>query len=442
MTIITSLIAHTRAKKRMLYLSNKQQRLFNLTPGEQISLEIGPGEMLVKVAEAPDILADSLYVSSGVIDAIPFYLGEPLSLVYSSPSRISLGPTVGIGVSKSGWRKIQTKKALRKRALLAHKKGILLYFFQLPSVDWETNTVNAYCLNPAKKKWVQQNIAIPEVIYDRGSDPALNALHGSTQGATGPLWLNATRTLSKWETHKALRLGQGAANLPETALLSEASMQYFLEKFPFCYVKSSIGRNGRQVGRVLKDSGNYIWKTGGSETSTKIFPDQEQLYIYLVGLLGKDSIIQQGINLAQFGESPFDMRVLVQKNGVSQWGVTAVNIRIGAPKAIVTNFSAGARDMFFSPGAPLPKGLCWDEITELSLKIATEMEAYFGRLGEMGLDLGMDQRGKLWLIEVNSRPSSTAYTKAPDHALDLIFGLPLDYAAFLVRSTRGTGLDK
>jgi hypothetical protein len=438
--MIVNLVKLDPGPGRHLFLSPRQQELFNLKPGAEVTLEVGFTEVMVTIDKAPgNVLSCFLFVSAGVLKEIPYYKEEPISLVYSSPGRLSFGPTVGLGVSKGAWKKITSRVALKRRAALAHRKGILLYFFQLPSVDWEANTVPAYSLDPTTQAWVMQTIPVPEIIYDRGSAPGADTVHGFTeQGAVKNIqWLNATRTFSKWEVYKALRKRQMESYLPETALLSIESIEDFLERYPLCYVKASFGRNGQQVGRLKREGDGYVWQSGGSKTKTVTFTDLQGLYTFLVELLGEDCIIQQGISLAKFGNSPFDMRVLIQKDGVDQWQMSGINFRIGAPGAIVTNYAAGAKHMFFAPADSLPhRRLSWERIKNVALLISEKMEPYFGRLGEMGLDLGLDQEDHLWLIEVNSRPSSVAYSGVPAKAWEQIFGLPLDYAAYLVRQHR------
>ena len=427
------------SSKKQLYLNNCQLEMFRLTPGQNLTLQVGVTESQVEAAaqtihSSPTVL----YVSREVLKDFPFYQGEPLKLVFLSESKLILGPTIGFTVTRKSWKNIDKCNSIKKRALLALNKGILFYCFRLNQVDWENNMITAYCINPGTYQWVKKTLPVPQVIHDRSAKPGPKTVEGYTQRGTvhNIQWINTTRTFGKWETFQALKhFRKTAEYFPETTLLTLSRLKYFLNKYEFCFIKSNYGRGGHQVFRVEKKGKYYLCNKGGSIIQSWKFSRLKKVCKFLRKTLGEKLILQQGISLAHIGDSPFDMRILVQKNASNNWIVSALNFRIAKPGAIVTNFAAGSRDVFLFPGEDLihPE-LSWDMLQHFSLQTVNAMEAFFGSIGEVGLDVGLDRKGKLWLLEANSRPSSVAYRKAPSEACSQIFGLPLDYASYLVRS--------
>ncbi|PKM83910.1 MAG: hypothetical protein CVU88_00640, partial [Firmicutes bacterium HGW-Firmicutes-13] len=320
------------SSNKQLFLNNHQLEMFSLTPGQNLILQVGVTESLVKVAAQMTHSSPAvLYISRAVFDDFPYYQGEPLRLVILSNRKLVLGPAVGLTVSRYSWKNIDKSDSIKKRALLALKKGILFYCFRLNRVNWKNNLVEAYCLNPCNHQWVKKTLPVPQVIYDRGVKPGIKTVKGySNRGKVHNIqWINTTRTFGKWETFQALRsVGITAEYFPETTLFTLSKLTEFLGKYKYCFIKSNYGRGGRQVFRVEKAGKYYLCKTGGSVIKGWEFTDLEKVCAFLHKNLGENPILQQGIILARIGDSPFDMRILVQKNAGSDWIISAVNFRI------------------------------------------------------------------------------------------------------------------
>ncbi len=426
------------SSKRHLFLNNYQLKIFGLTPGQNLTLQVGVTETHVIVAKQRiHSSPTSIYISRAVFDDFPYYQGEPLKPVILSNKKFILGPSVGLAITRYSWKNINKRNAIKKRALLALKKGILFYCFRLNKVDWKNNLVKAYCLNPDNHKWVKKILPVPQVIHDKGAKPGPNTVKGfSNRGKVHNIqWINTTRTFGKWETIQALRsVSKTAEYFPETTLLTLTNLTEFLRKYKYCYIKSNYGRNGRQVFRIEKAGKYYLCKAGGSIVESRKFNELKNIYTFFLKNVGENLILQQGIRLARIANSPFDMRILMQKNVDCDWIISAVNFRIAKPGAIVTNFAAGSRDVLILPGEDLiHPDLSWNTLEHFVLQTVNAMETSFGSLGEIGLDVGLGRDGKLWLIEANSRPSSIAYRKASLETCNQIFGLPLDYASSLVK---------
>ncbi|NLM52302.1 MAG: hypothetical protein GX197_05725 [Firmicutes bacterium] len=420
-----------------LYLNEKQLSFFGLAPGKKIILQIGSIKKTVALKKQTiDATENIFYLSKKLFKYFPFSFEQPLLLYFYQKNIICLGPSVGITIKKRKLKDVKKKSILVKRSLLAKKYGILFYYFNLEDVNWQQNLVRAFQLNHDGTKWLEAPVPVPQVIYDLGSYPKPETVKSFTKrgSVSSLLWLNKTRTISKYKAYLALKSSQQTKlSVPETAPLNGTTLANYLEKYDFCYLKPNFGRNGRHVYRIQKSKKGFICQAGGSKVKSYIFPEIKDVLRFIKNKQ-KNFIIQQGITLSRLGNRPFDMRVLMQKHSNQNWLLSAVNFRIARPEAVVTNFAQGASDKLVLPGEKLlHDALTWEELNRFCLNVILVIDKFFGPLGEIGLDVALDHKGKLWLLEVNTRPSSIAYRNADDATCEKIFGAPFKYAISLLR---------
>ncbi len=433
------------SRHNYLYLDNRQLALLGYKPGQKLSLQAGFTKLAVEVTEIKhNASLTTLHLSEKAFAELAYYHGEQLWLVLLCRNKMVLGPTMAISVSASTWKNIDKVYAIKKRALLALEKGIFFYCFHLSKVDLGKNLLEAYYLDPHNHKWIKAFLPFPQVLYHRSSFPfPYYARQTNPNNVYYKLWanpqiqkINSTYGFDKWSVYQALtNFGETANFQPETMLLSRAALKQFLNKYSFCYVKNIYGRGGKQVFQVKKDGRTYSCKAGGNKLSQWDFEDLDELMLYLRQKLGDNLILQEGITLARIDGRPFDIRVLVQKNMDAKWVITALSFRVAAAEAIVTNVAAGAVEIALAPGDnPLGCGLSLAALQNFSFKTLTALEAFYGNMGEVGLDLGLDKNGTPWLFEANSQPSSRGYKEAaPAELCDQIFGLSLDYGRYLAK---------
>jgi hypothetical protein len=86
------------------------------------------------------------------------------------------------------------------------------------------------------------------------------------------------------------------------------------------------------------------------------------------------------------------------------------------------------------PGIPTDK-----QIKDICMVIARYIEKEFGPFGEIGMDIGVDETGKVWLLEANSKPSKLPEQKIEDTVgISPQFLMTLEYARLLYSRKRAT----
>ncbi|MDT2240339.1 YheC/YheD family protein [Paenibacillus larvae] len=136
--------------------------------------------------------------------------------------------------------------------------------------------------------------------------------------------------------------------------------------------------------------------------------------------INENYIIQQGINLRLPGGRVHDYRLLLQKNKKGEWEVTGCAGRIGPTHSITSNLHGGGM------AVPMEKLLLTrlqslreinrikHNMSRISTQVAIFLEGRFGTICELGIDLAVDERGKVWLLEVNPKPSREVFRKIGD----------------------------
>jgi hypothetical protein len=183
-----------------------------------------------------------------------------------------------------------------------------------------------------------------------------------------------------------------------------------LQQYPVLYIKPENGRAGRGIFVVRNQNDEYILQNQvGKGIITKSFNSVEDLNKYITSLLTKPYLIQQGIQLATYRNRNFDFRVLVQKDGGNRWNVTGIGARVAKEDGITTHVPRGgaiqAPQVVLGEAFPrVGNQEIIDSLEAMVLSIAEVLEDHWPSLAEVSMDIGLDEGGKLWFIEANSKP--------------------------------------
>jgi hypothetical protein len=148
-------------------------------------------------------------------------------------------------------------------------------------------------------------------------------------------------------------------------------------------------------------------------------------------------LVQQGIQLATFQKRPFDFRVHLHKNQQNEWVVSCMAAKVAGSGSVTTHVRTGGTVI---PGEELLAylfGRQWqimqERIAEAAIKLATAIEqAHDVYLGELGLDMGIDTHGHVWMFEANSKPGRSIFKHARlKQADEASRSLILDYSCYL-----------
>jgi hypothetical protein len=132
-------------------------------------------------------------------------------------------------------------------------------------------------------------------------------------------------------------------------------------------------------------------------------------------------IVQERINLLQYEGNILDVRVMTQKDNKGSFLVTGKACRIGRPGSITSNISAGGQGQkvefilshHFSQSEQRERII--NEVNMVALEAAKSLDKSVGSIGELGIDIGIDQNAQVWFIEANLKPARKVFYLVHDY---------------------------
>jgi len=234
---------------------------------------------------------------------------------------------------------------------------------------------------------------------------------------------NPLARLTKWRLHRFYAQNPGIAPyLPPTAFLTPQSLQRFMSKYSTVYVKASTQHTGKGIVKAWKvNKGFRFVKVRGRASFAASIPD---LYRQIRQSNPKQSfIVQKEIDLALVQGRPFDIRVMMMRDAERKWQYAGMVAKVAGQGSVVSNVQRGGgyattvdhalRQSLGSSAARINR--IKKELVQLSHSIMKHSEKYPFFSFQCGIDLAVDKKGKVWIIEVNlHNPSHGLFNKLSD----------------------------
>ncbi len=185
-----------------------------------------------------------------------------------------------------------------------------------------------------------------------------------------------------------------------------------LRQFGVIYVKPSGGYGGRGVFRVRQEGGTFLvhcdrfYDRGPLRLSLSKSDFQRFVRRHLLRV---PHIAQERIPLIKYRGGQVDFRVVIQRNRRGAWELVGVVPKIAAPSGVVTNLVAGGSRIRFHilQGALQQQGIGIEEkaLERSAIAVGQMLTRKYPTLGVIGYDLGLDEQGEPWFIELNPKPA-------------------------------------
>lgn len=397
-----------------------------LGAGDRVPIRFGKDGGIAELAIAGDGSGGRLEVPRIARGMVP--LGHWLTLGRTTQG-LRLGPLIGVMTLHAAGRPRVTSSlgpqdaSLRGVAMAARKLGAIAAVFPPAGIRRRPGRLDGYVLTPGagRNRWRRHRLPFPDIIYNRVSSrsaerqAAMKAFYRRLEGELGHRFFNP-HYLDKWNVYKLLRMRpEAAAYLPATMRFGGGGFVTMVDRYPVLYLKQAGGSLG--VGIVK------IERTGLSRFTVRhqMRPGRvRRLSVTgaarLRGVIrslvrARRYIVQQGVPLATFEGRVFDVRALAQKDGRGVWTVTGMAARVARRGGIATHVPNGGtrqpllRALGASFGSP-------DRVREIIVELeravgllAEGLDAELGhRFGELSLDMAVDRDGRVWVLEINSKP--------------------------------------
>ncbi len=331
---------------------------------------------------------------------------------------IHIGPVIGIMAesSKEANRPFSGQSLFISQLITeGNQLGEICFAFNIESINFKSKTIYGYTYG--KGGWKKGVFPIPDVIYPRaGAFNSSRLRFRNNLLKMGCKFINPP-IIGKWKTHQILSQNPFVKPyLPDTRLLKNFQMlDSMVKKYGSVYMKPIAGSQGRNIIKVIKKKNSSLYEyqyQHNSKPRQGITSSVSTLRKVLKDVMPKQGyIVQKRINLLAVNDQLVDIRVMVQKDHSGQWSVTGKACRIGRKGSITSNISGGGcgrkvsavlAEKFHDPET---RERIMNEIDSLGLLVAESLEATTTSIGELGIDIGVDNDGCIWFIEANLKPA-------------------------------------
>lgn len=228
---------------------------------------------------------------------------------------------------------------------------------------------------------------------------------------------------SKWSKYKILkRSADLASHLPDTRPMEESTLWDLLGKYGKVILKPSSSWGGSGVIQV-SSKGNDQYKVH-AESRKRTLSGKANLYDYVKKKLSRNYIVQRRIPLARVNGRPFDLRVMAQRRKHSNWGVTGKLAKVAGKGYIVTNIARSKGTVIPVESAIQRSALkgssqkaLLSKIDTVALRAAKRLSQSYSGIRTIGIDMGLDHRGKVWIIEANFAPATSLFRKLKNKSM-------------------------
>lgn len=417
-----------------IILPNNLCQQLQLRPRQKITIMLGKREAVATVLQdkrTPD--SNVIKVTSHLKAELGIPHGGLVNLKREGET-LRIGPAIGIvttGIRMDAKQPIGQRTSFFHKLLQAQEgKGVFYYIFSPHDVDWNNNLVVAWFLRRSKKGgyiWRKMTTAMPDVVYDR--IPSRSAeKHEAVQDFKYKLASYRNTPMfnqgffNKWGVHQLIYSNPEVnEHIPETyPSPSLQTVRNLLRKYPIVYLKPKNGSLGYGIVKVVRQPGNgyNVSYHNGNGNVKRHFSKLSSLYQHVFRSRRVSGYLaQQGIPLMTFHGRPFDFRVHLHKNQQNEWVVSCTAAKVAGSGSVTTHVRTGGTVI---PGDELlhhlfgrQKSLMTERINEASIRLATAIELAKGiDLGELGLDMGIDTHGHVWMFEANSKPGRSIFKHA------------------------------
>ncbi len=337
----------------------------------------------------------------------------------------------------------------------AARPNAIVFAFTPEDVDWTRRTVRA-SLWRGHALWQRKTLPLPHVVYNRllrgrKTDFSAALIHFRRQLHVHRIPIFNWTYFNKKEIFRLLKAGgdpQAVKHLPET--IDEPSAQTLdrlLDKHHTVFLKPVGGFAGIGIFRMISPSPHdaRLHFHHGRQALQLRFPSRSAMIRYVARRTRgfRKHIAQQGIALLRHLDCPVDFRVHMNRNRAGQWVISGIGAKKAGKGSVTTHLRTGGS--VYHPlrllrrTFPAKADQLLQRLKTTSLTLAAAIAAQSPHLiGEIGFDMGIDEKGRIWMFEANSKPGRSIF-KHPTlrESLHRCHRHLMDYCLYLSEQRKG-----
>lgn len=313
---------------------------------------------------------------------------------------------VGMLHYRSDPRKVKKSYAF---ASVAKVEGIDFFYFTPGKINFKTRIIHGKVLKNGE--WVEQIFPFPDVVYNAGTSSCPNSKAKINKlRKMVPFTSHSVGTKNKVYNEIGKSLKFFYYLIPFDIISNKEIIYKYLERYQKIILKPTSGHQGEGIYYVEKVSDTYLV----IEKTAKGILDKSAFDQFIDSAITQNAyLVQKYITCKTKNGNTFDFRIHIQKNCQGKWVVTTIYGRIGPDNSIITNLSNGGSAIEFKPLLkqlfPRNHETLARKMNSLGLKLGAYLDKRYGKsFDELGIDVGIDKRGRIRIYEVNWRPGAPA----------------------------------
>lgn len=430
-------------------------------PGGRVAVSAGTATQTVTVGITDKIGVGSLALGPSLAARLGLRSGDSVTVLVRRRA-LRIGPYVGILTAPTGRPATSNRcygrdtEYLREVCMAGRRLGLVTFVFSYDSADLSKGRLTGRVPEPVRYgKWHSRSFPTPDVIFNRiptrGQERSAQvrrlidycSRHESTK-------LFNSGFMDKWSVYAQLSNHRDLKNMmPRTAIFrGTAMLKEWLARYRSVYLKPINGSLGEGI-IVVQTVGRGVvcrYRNRRMRPVSEYSPRVEGIYGRVQQIIaGRRYLIQPDLRLLSVDQSPFDVRLLMQRNMNGKWIRTKMFARVARRGEYASNISRGGS------GVPLEEVLgrvlpgraeqVARAVRRAGALVARAMEETAqSPVGELGIDIGIDRNLNLWLIEVNSKPHvDVVKPSTTNRAREASVSRPMEFAVYLFKSTLKQG---
>lgn len=227
---------------------------------------------------------------------------------------------------------------------------------------------------------------------------------------------------SKWSQYQLLSsIDELLPYIPKTEIATSYTFFDFIQTYKQVMLKPCFGQWGIGVAQVswLKEE---LFEVHNERTKLLVEGGKEIIDYLQSHYLSKEKyIIQERVDLALIDDCIFDSRVMVQRdNQESKWEITAKVAKIATPNYIVSNVAKSIlplEEAFQQSTLSQNNKKLQSTVDKVCLLSAFNLGVHYPSITSIGIDIGIDKQGDIWLFETNLVPDFSLFKRLEDKSI-------------------------
>lgn len=300
-------------------------------------------------------------------------------------------------------------------AITCKNYGLELIYITPKGIQMKSKKVNGYVY--INNKWEKVTAPLPRFIdispilfSHKKYKEVLDYLKKNTK-----LSIDERHIILKSDLQKELQKNKKLSHLaiPTRNVTSFNDLLDWLKKYNTIVAKPVRGMQGNGV-YIINYKEPDIYNIGIQKEEDSLSKKEFEEF-FAKKLQNKGYIVQKYISSRSIYGDPYDCRIHFEKNGQGEWAVAKSFIRIGIGQKVVSNISQGGAvgntKSFLKANFGEEKGKnIYLKLKKLASELPYEIEHITNKtLMNMGVDVGIDENGDLYIFEINSFPIVTPH---------------------------------